>query len=325
MQQDHSVEIAPPFAGLATVPQLIAPEGTLMAVFPDGVGPGIMFRVRAPGFDFVLRVTDDSFEFVRNGSVARAPLGEARTRPSMLDARWTPEFLAVGVSYGPTAHQHSNDCQTPPIRPPQSLRVWAHKASLIPTIQYPSAQLVHAEVATQLRQLNERIRDRNAITGFWDNHYDDRKKLPSTPKHEPHIHPQIESLLFHLPLQRGIEIRPEHPAGSRELDFLFTGRTVDGTTVDVCVEFKKAHATDLAHGLMVQLPEYMDRCRTDYGVYCVLDFGEEYPPNLGALALPHLSGLPLDAVLELRSRDTGRMYLTTVVLDVAPKPAPSKM
>jgi hypothetical protein len=44
---------------------------------------------------------------------------------------------------------------------------------------------------------------------------------------------------------------------------------------NVCLEFKVAHAPDLAHGIEKQLPEYMARRATDFGVFGVLSFGDE--------------------------------------------------
>ncbi len=94
----------------------------------------------------------------------------------------------------------------------------------------------------------------------------------------------------------------------------------------MCIEFKRAHATDLVHGLKVQLVEYMRRKQTDFGIYVVLDFGPGYPQT-DHFTLP--DGKPLGSGLNHQlSLISGLMRpfsIRTLVFELIDKPSPSKM
>jgi hypothetical protein len=92
------------------------------------------------------------------------------------------------------------------------------------------------------------------------------------------------------------------------------------------VEFKLAHSDDIAHGILVQLPEYMARVGTDYGIYCVLDFGAAHPYSRSKFKIPNFddASAPLDFILPIAAAETGRPYLRPLIVDVSRKVAPSK-
>lgn len=71
---------------------------------------------------------------------------------------------------------------------------------------------------------------------------------------------------------KNLQVIPEYPIGSGQLNFLISGHTSEGQIVNICLEFKLAHATDLAHGIAQQLPEYMARRATDFGINLFADF-----------------------------------------------------
>lgn len=71
---------------------------------------------------------------------------------------------------------------------------------------------------------------------------------------------------------RSVEVIPENETAVGRLDICCVG-SVDGQgPVPFCIEVKLAHASDLEHGLEVQLPEYMASKRALYGAFVVLWF-----------------------------------------------------
>jgi hypothetical protein len=107
----------------------------------------------------------------------------------------------------------------------------------------------------QLHHLRLKTVDTYSINGFWDVQYEEQKIVCRKPKREADIHPLIQMLLYDRDVLKALEVTPEYPTGGGRLDFLVSGRTTTGEIVRVCVEFKLAHASDLAHGLKTQLPQ----------------------------------------------------------------------
>ena len=169
--------------------------------------------------------------------------------------------------------------------------------------------------------------DTDAINGFWNIQYEGNRVISRTPKHEPDIHPQIR--LQDLDIQKGLQVTPEYPAGAGRLDFLLSGKTDGGQIINVCLEFKLAHAADLGHGILAQLPEYMARRATDFGIYCVLDFGQEYPFDANQFAVLDFRNLKsedvrLDFILSIAAPHSGHHYLRPLIFDLSRKTSPSK-
>ena len=125
------------------------------------------------------------------------------------------------------------------------------------------------------------IEDKVATLGlqnpFWNITYKGARITSRQPKRETDIHPTIHGLLFDVALAKNLEIVPEYPVAGGRLDFLMSGVLKTGKIVSVCVEFKLAHSgSDLLHGLLKQLPAYMQAKGSDYGIYCVMFFKGQY-------------------------------------------------
>ena len=230
--------------------------------------------------------------------------------------------------------------QTVPTIPPNSLYNWARKQLLIPEKIYVRPGEVFNVVSEALQTMNKEISVTNDLSGFWDTQLgedDEGKKSKSlVPKREPAITKHIESRIRDITLMNNLTVAREIEIGNGKLDLLFSAPLIDGTTAKVCVEVKKAHAGyDLVHGLSTQLPEYMRRLDTDYGVYCVLHFGKDYQHKV----TPFKELLPdhtLKANFDLYQRDLGILLTTAlgvlphrnmvaITIDVSQKPSPSQM
>jgi hypothetical protein len=187
--------------------------------------------------------------------------------------------------------------------------------------------VVYETAFDQLQQLQRKIIDTNAINGFWDLQYSGNTIVSRKPKRETDIHPQIRLLLYDFELLKNMQVVPEYPIGSGRLDFLISGHAANVGNVNVCLEFKLAHATDLAHGIQKQPPEYMARRATDFGIFYVLSFGEDYPANTSQFELPPIqtANHNLDSILPIAASHTGLPYLTGLILDLSMRPTPSKL
>jgi len=321
------VGIAPSLRGDFGLLDLIVPEATLYFVFGyDGMTAGRLFLVQGPGYTLDLHTSHECLELVRNGYQAKVPLAHPsrRTGNLMTTILWGQTRLHLSISDRDGTREDT--CNTPPSFPPHALREWARRQALAPNVNYESGEILYEAVLDQLQHLRDKIVDANAINGFWDIEYDGNKIVTRKPKHEPDILPQIRLLFYDLEIQKGLQVIPEYPTGAGSLDFLICGRTSANHVVKVCVEFKLAHAADLAHGFKVQLPEYMAHTATDYGIYCVLDFGSAYPANTSKFHIPGFNSdeSSLDLFLSLAHVGTGRRYLRSLIIDVSKRVVPSK-
>lgn len=225
--------------------------------------------------------------------------------------------------------------ETFPTIPPNSLYVWARKRLLISRRTYVRPGEVFNVVIDALQALNEDVSITSDSAGFWDEQREGNRIVKLIPKREPIITRHIESRLRDITMQKNIDIMREVEVGNSILDLLFSAPLASGSTVKVCVEVKKAHARDLAHGLSVQLPEYMRRLGTDFGVYCVIYFGEDYQhqvepfeeliKNLGSDSNTELYRSNLGTLLNVTLSSLPFRNLVTTLIDVSRRPSASQM
>ena len=325
---NERIDIAPILQGRMNKTDLIGPEAHIFQViYYENLGSGVMFSVSTDHYLLRLVITNEAVILIRNNIQVPASLAfsNKRTGPFIVEVVWGPTELTVGVR--DKSGQRRNSLQTPPTFPPHSLHEWARRQSLIPTVTYDGPIKVFEAVMDQLQQLKNRIIDTNAINGFWDLQYDGNKIVSRKPKKETDIHPQIRLLLYDFELLKNMQVVPEYPTGSGKLDFLISGNVSGLGVVNVCLEFKLAHAADLAHGIQKQLPEYMARRATDFGIFGVLDFGGEYPANTSQFHLPNIKSEnhSLDFLLPIATSHTGLPYLRSLIFDLSKRTPPSSL
>lgn len=263
---------------------------------------------------------------LRNDTMIIVPLAEPRNRGQhfLLNFGWEPTTLHLNITdaEGPRGHSATTSAAFPP----HSLRQWARRKALIPTVVYDSERHLFEAVMDQLYLLQRSLKDTNGINGFWDLQYAGKKITKGSPKRETDVHPTIRLLFDNLEIIKNFQIIPEYPTGNGRLDFLITAPLKDGATGKVCVEFKNAHSNDLATGLMVQLPEYMDTTRTDSAIYAVLDYHAPHNFKSEAFKIENFPGKidSLEMALNIGASETGRKFIRYIILPVGPTVPPSK-
>ncbi|OGS96067.1 MAG: hypothetical protein A3H31_01180 [Gallionellales bacterium RIFCSPLOWO2_02_FULL_57_47] len=326
--KEFVIEIAPGMRGVFGLLDLIAPQKTIiMVVRYDNLLPGRVLLVQGPGYRLEFRISSECIELTRNEYKVEVPFAHlsSRTGKFIATMTWEPKILSLSIDDRDGFREDS--CKTSPTFPPPAFREWVRRQALIPNVIYESDEILYEAVLDQLQHLRDKIYDINAINGFWNIEYNGNTILSKKPKHEVDIHPQIHLLLLDLEPQKGLQVTPEHLIGSGRLDFLISGRTSANRIVKVCVEFKFAHATDLVHGIKIQLPEYMERKTTAYGIYCVLDFGSDYPAIKSKFDIPMFNNeeLSLYDYLSLANVGTSQRYLNSLIIDVSKRAVPSKL
>ncbi len=292
---DVIIDIAPRLRGHVTPRDLIEASGTL--VFWTNYSQlgaskqGYLFRLTADNYYLEVGFTETSFYIARNESKLEAPIPTDRPNEYVnCYAMWQPTKLSVSmldksydeaVSSGADAvteiENRTKEIKTPPLLPPNSLITWARKQAIVPTIVYDSLSHFYQEVVSALQSIPDKAKTANIYNAFWNITYRGLFEIaPRKPKREPDIVALVHGLLFDVATAKHFEVSPQYPLGGGELDFLISGHLKTGETANVCVEFKHAHSNRLRHGLLKQLPEYMQTKGSDFGIYCIMFFKGKY-------------------------------------------------
>jgi hypothetical protein len=334
--QGVDFQIAPQLQGHVTLQSLIGAEGTLeFQMNYNQLGEGILFRIKSADYYLEVGFTSTHFYIARNEDVLKRTLQRVYlpTGKAHFFAIWAPGMLrliildethgaalASGAEVEQAVNERTSVLDTKATIPPFTLIDAVRKSSLLPTQLYGSSEEVYDRVASALDTIPDRVTTTAMSSAFWDNVYEGRTLKSRTPKHEREIHPTIHGLLFDIALAQNFEVSPEHPIAGGRLDFLFTAPLTTGQIIRVCVEFKHAHSgQDLFHGLVSQLPAYMQAEGSDFGIYCVTyfkgrDFGEPQQYDKHSLKM----------ALELARRSAGLDRIAIRIFDLARAEPPSK-
>ncbi len=297
------IYITPELKGHGSPADMLVSHGMLVfnSIWPskDLLGNSVIFRVTSEQYIFELKIENGVMQLNRNGFCASIDL---KTLPKNLisvrvEAYWDIDKLRVSCGeidkngpFGLGKHGIYSEGETTPTPIPSDLVDWARKNNLIPQNEYNSKEEFRSKAYAILGTIQEKIDKTGAALSFWDVEYKGRKIIKRTPKKEPDIHPIINCILFDQSILANIEIISEYKTGVGNLDFLFIGNIKNEGTCKLPVEFKRAHATDLEHGLIKQLPAYMANIGANYAAYCVLSFKGEWfnKPNSELVDLDYM-------------------------------------
>ena len=140
--------------------------------------------------------------------------------------------------------------ENPPADPNTPRRAYANEADFLETLHQSFSILI-------------KIMERNKPEAFWDG---------ETPKTEPRAGHALKSFLEAIVAPKNISIGTEITSRSGDLDFLFTAQGVDFSKYSLAAELKLAHSPRIEHGLLKQLPIYMEELDVRHGVYLVIWF-----------------------------------------------------
>jgi hypothetical protein len=275
---EADIHIDKGFKGRLTELGLLRAQGTVqIEVYPSIFNKDYcIFQLRAEGFYFGLGVLDGCLHFHRNEVELKIPfedLKETLAEKNLLIASWGPSGLLMG--FGGIDHSKPivhKEISAPISMAPSSLIKIARMRSLIPVTIFDSENHFLSRVHSSLQSLESKFLDMATPNIFWDIGYEGSKITSRKPKREVDLHPFVGAVLADQMMLSSIDVMPEATLASGRLDFLFTGAVKDQGLARCMVEFKNAHASDLIHGIELQLPDYMASKGVDHGAYCVFDF-----------------------------------------------------
>jgi hypothetical protein len=339
IDQNVFVGITPQLRGFVTPRDIIEAEGTFSFSSNyseiSGCKGGILFKLVSGLYYIEVGFAGNLFYIARNHDKLEYPIQPVFKPIGRFNAfvMWSPTELKLCIldeSYDEVVSaladspeeeiiRRTKVLKTPVTFPPYSLINWARAESIAPITTYRSIEDFNEVVVSSLQSIQDKVSTIGLSNPFWDITYEGAKIISKKPKREIDIHPTIHALLFDIALAKNLQITPEYPIAGGQLDFLVSGTLKNGSTVNACIEFKHAHSKDLLHGLLNQLPAYMQAKGCDLGLYCVMYFkGEDFPEP------KHLDLNELEILLPGKILSAGHSNIRNIILNFSHEKTPSQ-
>lgn len=187
----------------------------------------------------------------------------------------------------------------------------------VPTSEEELAQAVMSSLE---RELYRAMEYRRFIEPFWNS----RAKHEPRPKSETQIQPTLHFILALLLKGRGVHVSREEDLGAGLLDFSCSCSGPNGEVLTFPIEFKLAHNPRLRHGMLSQLPKYMDALDVSRGGFVVMwfkDAGQQVFKKPKRTAKSDL--VETLKVMQTKLEERG-LTVSTLLLDASVRPSASK-
>jgi hypothetical protein len=243
---------------------------------PPSGSEEVLFNVEADGFVFMLYYKERKFFLQRDNAITVMDIDDfVGLGELVMFAVWSYDEIRLYAKTLDSFKSKSTAEPTAPTAPPPSLIRWARKNGIVAVSQFANGEHFRQCVHDALKSISLKIGEADAYKSFWNIVYKGQRIKERLPKTESEVQPLLNCLLADQMLTAGIEIIPEAHTGAGNVDFLLVSR-VSEALEKICLEVKLAQATDLEHGLFVQLPEYMRHHGAAYGIYCILNYKGEW-------------------------------------------------
>ena len=274
-----------------------------------------LFQISFPGYELEAKIHDGKVFIRRNDyyqySEEFKGLGKCHVA-----VQWDTDSIACGVmpesSTSASMDAHMRAVRTPFTAPPLELVRTLRTHNLLSNSSYRNADDLFSTILDCLHFCEQDIRKHGCERFSWGKNGD-----KSHPLDEPEISRFVAGYLSSHGTARNFEVTCEPIAGSGNLDFYIVAPIKNAGLGKVAIEAKKADSVQLVHGFNVQLPEYMVRLGTNYGVFLTywLKSGTYPYPKQNTYA-----ELEIDKLHPLQRPPTVR----TIGLDLSYGPSPSR-
>lgn len=243
------------------------PAGTIEFRANDGflTNSLTLFKLTFPGFELEASVRDGMVFIRRNGQFQHSEQFKGR-EPYHVAFQWDIDHIACGVmpagNQAELMIQHMRGVFTPITLPPQELVQTLRTENLLVNSAYRNPDDIFTCVIDCIHLCEADIRRHGGEKFVWEKEGDSFKPIA-----EPEISRLFASFLTAHGAARNFDVTCETIAGRGSVDFYVVAPTVGSGLAKIAIEAKKAESSKLTHGLQTQLPEYMARIGTSYGIY----------------------------------------------------------
>jgi hypothetical protein len=225
-----------------------------------------LLLLRYPGYELEIKIHDGMIFICRNGQYQHSEqyLGKD---PCKVAAQWDVGMIGCGiVPAGDSAdmNHHMRAVRTPITVPSPDLVKILRTHNFLSQQTYPSSEHLFTSVVDCLRLCELDIRRHGCEKLVWR-----QTNGNCEPLDEPELSRLVATLLSAHGATRNFDVNCEITAGTGNLDFCVVGPVQHSGLAKIAIEAKKADNSKLAHGFEVQLPEYMARIGTVFGIYLV--------------------------------------------------------
>lgn len=227
----------------------------------------MLFRLSYNGFVFEARIQDGMVFIRRNGLYQHSEqyLGNEVCQVAL---QWTADSIGCGVvplSSLTNMNHNLRAVRTPLTIPPNEMVNIFRRENLLFNTAYRSMDDFFSSLLDCLHCCQLDIRRHGAETLFWRS-IDGKRQ----PHNELEITKGIASFLSLYGVMKNFDVICETLAGMGKLDFCLVAPVSSTQGLGkIAIEAKKADSSNLVQGLTTQLPDYMERIGTNYGIYLV--------------------------------------------------------
>lgn len=252
-----------------TFSDFCSPVGTIVFKAKEGFLKSSLKLFSFTYDDFILeaKVRDGMVFLMRNGLYQHSEqyLGDDSCEVAL---QWQIDSIGCGIvppNSSTDMNHHFRAVQKTPITIPSAEIVnILRKENLLNNAKYNNMDAFFATVIDSLHCCQEDIRRHGAERLLWKKTIKDDWK----PVDEPDISRGVASFLSVYGALKNFDVTCESVAGLGSMDFHVVA-PVGNNLGKIAIEAKKAESTDLVKGFTTQLPIYMQRIGTDYGLYLV--------------------------------------------------------
>lgn len=240
---------------------------------------GIIFSVLDEKYIFSLEVNNMHIYLSRNSNVCVFDVDRfdfnTHGDALVIFCSWSPTKLQIflrELTGSPKAYLLEESLDIDYFTTPYNTIKEAYIQSLIPRQEYETVELFRQQCYEVLQKIQAKISQHPSKDIFWNVIKEGKKIIDKKPKDETDLHAAIHYIIYDAAITANIEVVPEYTTGVGNVDFVFIGQLKNHKNVKMCIEFKRAHASDLEHGLKVQLPAYMENLNAEYGAFGIFSF-----------------------------------------------------
>lgn len=217
-------------------------------------------------FIFEAKIQDGMVFIMRNGLYQHSEqyLGNGSCHVAI---QWEIDSIGCGIVAPDSStdmNKHLRAVRTPITIPPTEIVNILRKENLLNSAKYKNMDDFLATVVDSLYCCQEDIRRHGAERRLW-NKVSEKNWAPID---EPEISRFTASFLSVYGIMKNFDVTCESVAGLGNMDFHIVA-PVRNSIGKIAIEAKKAESNDLVKGFNTQLPIYMKRIGTNYGIYLV--------------------------------------------------------
>jgi hypothetical protein len=227
-----------------------------------------LFSFTYDNFIFEAKIQDGMVFIMRNGHYQHSEqyLGDGTCQVAL---QWTIDSIGCGIvspDSSTNMNHHLRAVHTPITVPPAEIINTLRKENLLSNARYENMDEFFSTIIDSLYCCQEDIRRHGAERLFWK-----KKDERAHPLDEPDVSRGVASFLSVYGALKNFDVTCEAIAGTGNMDFYISAPVADSIR-KIVIEAKKAESNDLINGFQFQLPAYMQRIGTDYGIYLVYWF-----------------------------------------------------